>query len=190
MYCRYCIYVFPSPFVFHNPERNRMVSPGPNRAINAPPGRWICLSSPFFKLPKRKPPLWGGFPKHCFNLTRNGLVADSLSGIVWYRRAPTRRSTPHRGVGFVFRVRFSNCQKGSHPFGVASFLATRNGLEPSTSSVTGWRANRLHHRAIFRTLKIIADSFLFVKRQFEEILRFLRKRNIGKTQIPKKNISE
>ena len=29
------------------------------------------------------------------------------------------------------------------------FLATRNGLEPSTSSVTGWRANRLHHRAIF-----------------------------------------
>ena len=29
------------------------------------------------------------------------------------------------------------------------FLATRNGLEPSTSSVTGWRANRLHHRAIW-----------------------------------------
>ena len=28
-------------------------------------------------------------------------------------------------------------------------LATRNGLEPSTSSVTGWRANRLHHRARF-----------------------------------------
>ena len=28
-------------------------------------------------------------------------------------------------------------------------LATRNGLEPSTSSVTGWRANRLHHRAKF-----------------------------------------
>lgn len=27
-------------------------------------------------------------------------------------------------------------------------MATRNGLEPSTSSVTGWRANRLHHRAI------------------------------------------
>ena len=29
------------------------------------------------------------------------------------------------------------------------YLATPNGLEPSTSSVTGWRANRLHHRAIF-----------------------------------------
>ena len=28
-------------------------------------------------------------------------------------------------------------------------MATPNGLEPSTSSVTGWRANRLHHRATF-----------------------------------------
>ena len=27
-------------------------------------------------------------------------------------------------------------------------MATPNGLEPSTSSVTGWRANRLHHRAM------------------------------------------
>ena len=26
-------------------------------------------------------------------------------------------------------------------------MATPNGLEPSTSSVTGWRANRLHHEA-------------------------------------------
>ena len=26
-------------------------------------------------------------------------------------------------------------------------MATRNRLELSTSSVTGWRANRLHHRA-------------------------------------------
>ena len=34
-----------------------------------------------------------------------------------------------------------NCTKD------AFYLATRNGLEPSTSSVTGWRANRLHHRA-------------------------------------------
>ena len=31
----------------------------------------------------------------------------------------------------------------------AFLMATRNGLEPSTSSVTGWRANRLHHRAKF-----------------------------------------
>ena len=37
------------------------------------------------------------------------------------------------------------------------YMATPNGLEPSTSSVTGWRANRLHHRA--RTRWIIADNF-------------------------------
>ena len=30
---------------------------------------------------------------------------------------------------------------------ICDFMATPNGLEPSTSSVTGWRANRLHHRA-------------------------------------------
>ena len=29
------------------------------------------------------------------------------------------------------------------------YLATSNGLEPSTSSVTGWRANRLHHEAMW-----------------------------------------
>ena len=44
------------------------------------------------------------------------------------------------------------------------FMATRNGLEPSTSSVTGWRANRLHHRA--RTGRIITWISGFVKMYF------------------------
>ena len=35
----------------------------------------------------------------------------------------------------------------SRAYALLIFLATRNGLEPSTSSVTGWRANRLHHEA-------------------------------------------
>ena len=32
-------------------------------------------------------------------------------------------------------------------YAICVIMATPNGLEPSTSSVTGWRANRLHHRA-------------------------------------------
>ena len=28
-------------------------------------------------------------------------------------------------------------------------MATRKGLEPSTSSVTGWHSNRLNYRAIY-----------------------------------------
>ena len=48
-------------------------------------------------------------------------------------------------------------------------MATRNGLEPSTSSVTGWRANRLHHRAKFGGPGwIITDILDFVKSKFEK----------------------
>ncbi len=50
-------------------------------------------------------------------------------------------------------------------------MATPNGLEPSTSSVTGWRANRLHHRA--RTVEIITDEMLFVKRKKAKNSKFL-----------------
>ena len=38
-------------------------------------------------------------------------------------------------------------QGGALPDELHPQMATPNGLEPSTSSVTGWRANRLHHRA-------------------------------------------
>ena len=40
-------------------------------------------------------------------------------------------------------------QGGALPDELHPQMATPNGLEPSTSSVTGWRANRLHHRAMF-----------------------------------------
>ena len=40
------------------------------------------------------------------------------------------------------------------------YLATPNGLEPSTSSVTGWRANRLHHRAVLLGTWLIIANIL------------------------------
>ncbi len=58
--------------------------------------------------------------------------------------------------------------KKLHPNWGGAFLATRNGLEPSTSSVTGWRANRLHHRAMGGTGCIIADFLRFVKPQLQK----------------------
>ena len=60
---------------------------------------------------------------------------------------------------------YRNCQiKNTIHLDGVFYLATSNGLEPSTSSVTGWRANRLHHEAMcFGTREIISDVLCFVK---------------------------
>ena len=56
-------------------------------------------------------------------------------------------------------------------------LATVKGLEPSTSSVTGWRTNRLYYTATFhfrfsvKRLIIIARASPFVNTFFKEILK-------------------
>ena len=54
------------------------------------------------------------------------------------------------GAGDEARTRYLHLGKVAlYQMSYTRKLATRNGLEPSTSSVTGWRANRLHHRAKF-----------------------------------------
>ena len=82
--------------------------------------------------------------------TRNGLDADlSIGQIVRYRprRAGDERLSPGQSH-LDGSSPYPDNKKEDIPNGMSSFLATSNGLEPSTSSVTGWRANRLHHEAI------------------------------------------
>ena len=87
-----------------------------------------------------------------------------LGKVALYRMSYTRISVPNGNRGASGRNRTNDTRifspllyllsyRGmlSRAFRSAQmlYLATRNGLEPSTSSVTGWRANRLHHRAKF-----------------------------------------
>ena len=77
---------------------------------------------------------------------------DSLPICLWQivrsRWGPTHRTTLHWSIVFDGSSPYRDDQiKSTILSDSAFYLATSNGLEPSTSSVTGWRANRLHHEA-------------------------------------------
>ena len=85
------------------------------------------------------PPPWQG-----------GALPDELRPQIWCLRSESnQRHADFQSAALPTELQ-RHMRKGTSSFAqICDFMATPNGLEPSTSSVTGWRANRLHHRAIF-----------------------------------------
>ena len=83
------------------------------------------------------PPPWQG-----------GALPDELRPQTWCLRSESnQRHADFQSAALPTELQ-RHMRKGTSSFAqICDFMATPNGLEPSTSSVTGWRANRLHHRA-------------------------------------------
>ena len=83
------------------------------------------------------PPPWQG-----------GALPDELRPQIWCLRSESnQRHADFQSAALPTELQ-RHMRKGTSSFAqICDFMATPNGLEPSTSSVTGWRANRLHHRA-------------------------------------------
>ena len=75
---------------------------------------------------------------------RKELIPSSRNQATVHRTVAIDCSSPNRGWQKIKAILLDGFY----------FLATSNGLEPSTSSVTGWRANRLHHEAMCRTQQV------------------------------------
>ena len=85
------------------------------------------------------PPPWQG-----------GALPDELHPQIWCLRSESnQRHVDFQSTALPTELQRHTRKKFFLIAQICDFMATPNGLEPSTSSVTGWRANRLHHRARF-----------------------------------------